>query len=290
MISRLEPNSHAPLLHQVLVPATLAVSRDRGGSIFNARAVRRRPVIPARKMSKEKSAEEILARNIGRMGDELGRLYTALDNHVVWIHWHWYEFDILFGRDGQKIEALNRTAPFFFRMIQQMFWRDILLRLSYLVAPTDTFGKENLTLKLLPDVVHDTALSSRLRTMLEDLDSHSSFVTDWRNRSLAHKDLRLAIGDKSKPLPPATVDSVQICLDHCAAILDAVNSHYFDATTAFSIGHFSSGAESLLHTIQNGLRWEEALNHYYDTGEIPLDLFDKDGPSNSMVLRTASRP
>ena len=60
------------------------------------------------------------------------------------------EFERLFG-DAEHVELLNLVGGAFFADVQRILWDDQLLRLTRLTDPPRTAGKDNLTVKRLPD-------------------------------------------------------------------------------------------------------------------------------------------
>ena len=65
------------------------------------------------------------------------------------------EFERLFG-DAEHVELLNLVGGAFFADVQRILWDDQLLRLTRLTDPPRTAGKDNLTVKRLPDLCeHD---------------------------------------------------------------------------------------------------------------------------------------
>ena len=66
-------------------------------------------------MSRHKSAKEVEDEYLEVMGPELGALFHALYLELVWVHWRWKQFRILFGDKPSRIDLLNASAPFFFR-------------------------------------------------------------------------------------------------------------------------------------------------------------------------------
>jgi len=83
-------------------------------------------------MSRTIAPEAIKADNINSMGKDLGELYTAIWNEVVWLHMKWGECVELYGTRKSRIELLNKTASRFFRILQDIFLEDIILHISRL--------------------------------------------------------------------------------------------------------------------------------------------------------------
>ena len=142
-------------------------------------------------VSREKSHEEAREEYVRLMGPELGALFHTLSSELTWLHWQWRQYRILFGDKKSRLDLLNQSAPFFFGTIQLVLFEDTLLSLARLVGPTKSAGKPNLTVQRLPElvgVIHD---ADRVEELVQNAVSAADFAVDWRNRRIAHRDLKL---------------------------------------------------------------------------------------------------
>ena len=80
-------------------------------------------------MAESKTADEVRDEHLRTLGPELGPLYSALYDEVSWLHAKWKQYRILFAGSPERIELLNRVAGFFFYMIQNVLWEDVVLHL-----------------------------------------------------------------------------------------------------------------------------------------------------------------
>ena len=62
-------------------------------------------------MSDAKSHDEIVQEYKTAMGGELGSVFSALSDELVWLHWRWKQYRTLFGEKFSRIEMLNDAAP-----------------------------------------------------------------------------------------------------------------------------------------------------------------------------------
>ena len=99
--------------------------------------------------------EEMERRNIAAMGDALGKQYTVLFREVTALHLYWKEFLELFGSNDKRIDRLNRSAPGFFRMVQEQQFETNMMHIARLTDAPMSVGKDNLTLLNLPNLVLD---------------------------------------------------------------------------------------------------------------------------------------
>jgi hypothetical protein len=52
-----------------------------------------------------------------------------LSQDLAHFHLSWNEYVLLFGKNRAGIDALNKAAPNFFGMVQDMWWNDLILML-----------------------------------------------------------------------------------------------------------------------------------------------------------------
>ena len=111
----------------------------------------------------------------------------------------------LFGTNDKRIERLNKSAPNFFRMLQDQQFETNMLHLARLTDSSETGKKQNLTVCNLPNLVADQNLKTQLEALVDDVRQRTEFCRDWRNRHFANRDLMPAMQNGgAKPLPAAT--------------------------------------------------------------------------------------
>ena len=187
------------------------------------------------------------------MGESLGEASYALWNEVALLFRDWGEFVYLFGNHPNRTELLNKTAPVFFRAVQVALFETTVLRISRLTDPPKSVGKSNLTVQQLPDLA-DAVLADELKRLIDEAKEAAGFCRDWRNRSIAHRDLQLALSKDAEPLPDATIEKVKKAVVALGAILNSLTQHYLKYTTLFEFDGVPGGAPSLLKVLQDGRR------------------------------------
>ena len=221
-------------------------------------------------MAEQRTAEETEDAYMAAMGDELGTLFYHCWNECAWLHMKWGEYVVLFGTSEERVQLLNRAAPAFFKMIQDSLWEDLLLHLCRLTDPPQSVGKDNLTVQRLPGLVADE-IRSEVSEAIERLHGRSEFARDWRRRHIAHRDLALALGKTASPLAVASRAGFKKALASLTAVLNVVERHYQDATTAYGMVAPLGNAETLLYVLQDGLDAEEARSRRLESGELLLE-------------------
>ncbi len=224
-------------------------------------------------MATHKTAEEAREEYIEIMGEPLGKLFHALWQEVAWLYTKWGEYVALFGTKPSRIDLMNKVAPLFFRIVQDSLWEDTILHIARLTDPPKSMGKENLSIQSLPLLVEDEDLKQNLEEKIEIAKTASEFCRDWRNRRIAHRDLKLAIEDGITPLMPASRKAIKDALSSIVDVLNLITLHYQDSTTIFDVPNGYGGGESLLYVIDDGLRFDEERIARIKSGKLKEDDF-----------------
>jgi hypothetical protein len=217
------------------------------------------------------SSEDMRRKYATTLGDPLGEMVYALEAEFYWLQYKWQEYVVLFGSEPSRIEVLNRAAPAFFHHIQDVLWDDILMHLSRLTdSPTGKRKRRNLTFAALPPLVKGRLHREVVALVTNALES-ASFATDWRNRRLAHLDLRLALDRPAEPLMSASRLTIKEALKALHAVLRCVHNHYFQTDLAQEVIEAPLGAERLLYVIYEGVEAEDARLTRLRSGQVRVE-------------------
>jgi hypothetical protein len=227
-------------------------------------------------VSGELSGEEVRAQNIAAMGEPLGDLFTLLSTDLTWLFVRWKQYVQLFATKESRLDLMNRAAPFFFGVIQRVLWEETLLGIARLTGPQSTAGKQNLSLRRLPSLIGDDGLRAKIEERLEVVKDKTSFALDWRHRHIAHRDLSLLQDKKAEPLAVASKQAVDDALDSMADVLNAIDKHFSNSSTAYWMTLTTWGAEELLFTIRDGLRLQELREEREENGHYDLREWNED--------------
>ena len=200
-----------------------------------------------------------------KMGQQLGSVFRALSTDLSWVHWRWKQYRILFGEKPARIDLLNHAAPFFFRIVQDVLFEDALLGISRLIGPVGSSGKANLTIRRLPPLCK-TKIRGEVERLVSKAVSSAAFAVDWRNRYIAHRDLKVALDETAQLLALATREKVEESLSALRDVLNRIENEYCNADTLYS-SPSPWDAESLLYVIRSGLRREKEKQATWNRGE-----------------------
>jgi hypothetical protein len=225
----------------------------------------------------DQTAEAAKKLHIAKMGQPLGEVYSALWQAVAIIFVYWKDYVELFGTKPERIDILNQAAPQFFRMLQDELWGMCLLHIARLTDPAVTAGKANLTIRALPDLVTDAGLKAKVTALVSEALKATEFCRDWRNRLIAHSDLKLALEQPTKELANASRAQVQTALNSLANVMNALAGHYHRSETKFHMTARHNGAFTMLYVLNQGIKARDERAKRLESGkalEGDLDIED----------------
>ena len=220
--------------------------------------------------------EQRRQRYVAAMGEELADVFIALDQDLQWVIIRWSQFGKLYGGTEGRLEVLNRAAPFFFWVIQQTLWEDVILAVTRMAAPLESMNKANLTIRRLP-LLLDEPLRSTVNGHIKEIDDRLPVATLWRNRKLAHRDLNLAL-KRGPELPDGSVADIDGILDSMVKAMNAVTEMFFRSTTAYRQASLIHDADELVYVLRDGLRLEDQRQKRLEAGEYRPEDWQDEGP------------
>jgi len=218
------------------------------------------------------TSDEMRQRNIDTMGEALGTQYTALFQEFASLNLYWKEFLELFGTNDKRIARMNQSAPGFFQMLQAQQFETNMSHLARLTDSSRSVGKDNLTVRNLPELVADPGLKAELQKHVEDIKQKTEFCRDWRNRRFAHHDLLLATQDgRAKPLESATKERIVAALHAISDMLNVIERFYYRGGCDFDAIAAHKGANSLLYLLGFGIIGRDKMMERVNKGEFSGD-------------------
>jgi AbiU2 len=207
------------------------------------------------------------------MGPTLGPLFHELSDDCSWLHIRWAQYVHLYGSSQSRVDLLNESAPFFFKIVEDCLWADVLINLCRLTDRPIIAGRANLTLLQLPDLMATKRLSQAVARRARRAVTATTFARDWRNRHLVHSDLRHSLSPHSRPLAKASRLRVKTALRAIVDCLNHVQLYYCDATMNYGPFGDPRDAEALLYLIRDGLGVESTRRTRLQSGvPLPDDL------------------
>ena len=210
-----------------------------------------------------------------KMGDEFGSLFYHLYNETVWLTIKWLEYNELYGTKPSRIDLMNQVAPQIFFIIEKTLWNDILLGISRITDPPETYKKRNITFQAITKHIEDAELKNSIEIDIKGIIEKTQFCRDWRNRSIAHFDYDLNINEqKAEPLAPANRNLISEVMKMLQDVINRLNFHYLRKTVVFDHISGYKGAVSLLVNVEKGLRFKQLMFDKKHKGEWKPDGFE----------------
>lgn len=218
------------------------------------------------------TGDEMKQRNIDTMGEALGTQYTAIFHEFAALNLYWKEFIELFGTNDKRIARMNQSAPGFFQMLKEQQFETNMSHLARLTDSPKSVGKDNLTIRNLPELVNDQGLKDELNKHVAEIKQKTDFCRDWRNRRFAHHDLLLATQDRrATPLEPATKEKVVAALKAISDMLNVMERHYYRGGCSFDAIAAHNGANTLLYFLGFGVMGRDKMMERINKGDFSGD-------------------
>jgi len=209
-------------------------------------------------MSETRTGEELKQIRINILGNDFGLLYDSLYNEIISIEHKWIEFKELFGEKESRFEIMNKTAPYFFYIIQNVLWENLVLGIARITDPISTSGKKNATIIAIPYYLTDLNFKTKIENIIKEIEDRADFCRDWRNRIISHKDLILSIDPQNaKPLKTATRLKFKEVLAQIRELINAIELKYFNQRVGFEYLESENGALNLLHYLESGMKYKK---------------------------------
>jgi hypothetical protein len=224
-----------------------------------------------------KSADQVREDYERAMGPQLGEVFYVLWNELAWLDLKWQQYCQLFAASSKRVELLNASAGLFFRVVQDVLWDDVLLAIARLTGPVRSVGKDNLTLRRLPDLVSDTSLTPLLQAAVDQAVGAAAFAKDWRDRRIAHRDLALVLDRGAQPLAPASRANVRAALATMHNVFDTLHERYFGSRIGWELISSHGDADAVVHRLAAArLTEEKRMKRLHDGKALPDDLEEPD--------------
>lgn len=177
-----------------------------------------------------------MTRDGQEMPTELAEVYDALKQDVSLLHVKWEVFNQLYATSERTVELLNESAPSFFRICQDMLIDDILLTISRLTDPHQTFNRDNLSMERLVAYVDEfkyADLRDEIEQLLIEAKSKCSFAREFRNRRIAHTDLSTRLQAETNPIPAFTKQQIKEALSVLRALMNKIGTYFEDTDVLY---------------------------------------------------------
>jgi hypothetical protein len=179
----------------------------------------------------------------------LAAQFEPLFKEIMWLTAKWSEFLKLYAADKETIDLINRSAGYFFVIVQDTLWDDVLLHLTRLSGPARTGKNKNLSIFQFPLLVDSDTLRAKLESLLNERDEVFAFADRHRNKRLAHHDLAVAITGISS-VPGSSRLQIRKAIQFLQDYARVIYAHYTDTDFIFERFDNTHDANRLLRLLR----------------------------------------
>jgi hypothetical protein len=179
-----------------------------------------------------------------------------LKDDLVWTRYYLNQYKKLFLHNKKRTDLLNITAPGFFRMIQLMFWDEMIVSVARLMDPHIQRTNKNLSLGILLKLAqeHEWNFTDELNDLIDRAKKKAEPVITRRMKLTAHRDLPTAMGEVE--LDKFGIEEIEIILDLAGQALNLIYLNVTGGTWSWNLvtGH---DADELIHYLKLAVIYED---------------------------------
>ena len=187
------------------------------------------------------------------MNPEARELYDELRQQLIGVHANWEIFKQLFAHSDERMALMRRTAPGFFRRIQDALVDNAIISLSRMTDPARYNSLAGLVKLLTNDLNH--RFLAELETDLTEIAAKCEAVRIHRNRRVAHN-VRVGtapeLPEGIEQLPPISRADIEGAMARMAGFMNKVVG-YFESVEQYYVPVMRGTADDLMRYVEAGL-------------------------------------
>ncbi len=185
------------------------------------------------------------------MKGEVLEIYESIRKDLIRLHGNWLMFKQLFTVNDENFEIMNKTAPGFFRLYQDMSVDNAVVVLSRIID-----NPKHQTLPRLVKLIEkgvDHNLFEDIERDLDELNIKCADIVDHRHKRIAHKaTLKEEAEEGAKRLPPLTRKMIEGAMSDIARLMNKILGCYEDVEQYYE-PFFTGDSKTLLFYLKKGL-------------------------------------
>jgi hypothetical protein len=179
--------------------------------------------------------------------------FSLIQNELFTVIARWRTFVDLYGTES-NVELLNRTAPLFFNIVQDIFVDNVILSILRLLDPTRSTGKENLSMAHLIDHLErlgPATLHAEVLDLYSQIRTDSSQLITIRNKRLAHNDLAESQNRSASLYAGVTRTFIDEQIKRLCTLMNKIDGELCDTETYYeSAGSLPEGSPALVTALR----------------------------------------
>jgi len=201
-----------------------------------------------------------MTKNTKSIPEELEGIFEKVRSEVIFLHGWWNIYRQLYGTSKERVKFLNECAGFFFYLIQNALMDGTQLILTRLSESVRTFGKKNLSLELICEVVRELGNNELFSGLNESRLRYKELCNAFKNhrdKRIVHNDYETFVNETSESLPGVSRAMVEEALKELRSFMNQVDGYFRDTEMAYEYFKSPFGADALIDILKKGLRYEE---------------------------------
>lgn len=192
----------------------------------------------------------------------LARKFEAMKKEVFLLQIHRAIYSQLFQHSPERADILDRCGREVFICLQMSLETEMVMLLSRITDDPGSKDKERLSFQQFHMLIEDKnkQLAQKLRAIIKKIRKRRDKIREYRNKRLAHLDLKTVLGESPSP-DPVTLQMVDEAIRDLHEYMRTFEQHYepqaeFVYKTSFLI---DSAGDALVSILENGLRFEALM-------------------------------
>lgn len=179
-----------------------------------------------------------------------------LKNDLIWTKHYVNQYKQLFLYNKKRLALLNETGSTFFRVLQRMFWDEMIISVARLMDPHEQGKNKNLSLQIIINLAEENNwhFKSEISDLIGKARKESDAVIIHRMKRVAHRDLPTA--KKEVTIDQVGIKEIENSLSFAGQALNVV---YLNLTNSTWTWNLISGddVDSLISYLKMGIIYQE---------------------------------
>jgi len=188
------------------------------------------------------------------MAGEAAELYVGIRQDLIRLYGNWQIFRQLFTISDERYETLNRTAPGFFKLIQDTLVDNAVIGISRLTDSPRHASLERLV-KALKSQIHHTTYEA-LDESVAGLKMQCEDIKEHRDKRVAHRARSGSpprFEDGPERLPPITRKMIEDTLSDVSKLMNEIRGNFESVHEVYE-PIVTGDAETLVHFLELGYK------------------------------------
>lgn len=186
--------------------------------------------------------------------------FSILSGEIYVLRERWACFEFFYGHSQERVDILNKMAPPFFAMLNDLLFDYMCLAFSRLEEKTN--GGQNMSLEFLPyaaDINPSSEIGQRLEKTLESYRTTVAAIKAFRNKRIAHFDHKTAM-QSGTSLKPVQRGKLKEALETAEKFLGDFDAHFSNSTTVFDAFSSDQAAHALYQALAKAVAYDALEN------------------------------